>query len=184
MKVFFDTEFTGLHKDTTLISIGLVSDSGKEFYAELTDYDPSQVDDWIKENVIDNLVFNDMEPFVDCIGSATLLKGTKDQVATVLQEWLQQWKSVETWSDCHHYDVVLLHDIFGGAFSMPDNVYYIPYDICTVFKMFGMDPDVSREAFIDSPIDGAKHNALYDAKVIRACYDKLRRNQHKYNAMI
>ena len=32
---FFDTEFTGLRKDTTLISIGIVSDTGDRFYAEL-----------------------------------------------------------------------------------------------------------------------------------------------------
>jgi hypothetical protein len=38
-KVFFNTEFTGLHQNTTLISIGLVSECGKTFYAELTDYD-------------------------------------------------------------------------------------------------------------------------------------------------
>jgi len=38
-KIFFDTEFTGLHQNTTLISIGLISECGKTFYAELTDYD-------------------------------------------------------------------------------------------------------------------------------------------------
>jgi DNA polymerase III epsilon subunit-like protein len=32
-KIFFDTEFTGLHQKTTLISIGLVSECGKTFYA-------------------------------------------------------------------------------------------------------------------------------------------------------
>lgn len=52
MKVFFDTEFTGLHKNTTLISLGCVDENGRTFYAEFTDYDKSQVDDWINENVI------------------------------------------------------------------------------------------------------------------------------------
>ena len=37
MKIFFDTEFTGLHKNTTLISIGLVAENGKKFYAEFND---------------------------------------------------------------------------------------------------------------------------------------------------
>ena len=46
-KIFFDTEFTGLHQNTTLVSIGLVSDEGERFYAELTDYDETQCDDWI-----------------------------------------------------------------------------------------------------------------------------------------
>ena len=56
-KVFFDTEFTGLHQKTTLISIGLVSECGKTFYAELTDYDKSQIDKWLNDNVISNLMF-------------------------------------------------------------------------------------------------------------------------------
>ena len=54
-KIFFDTEFTGLHQNTTLISIGLVAETGQTFYAELTDYDKNQIDDWLKTNVIDNL---------------------------------------------------------------------------------------------------------------------------------
>jgi hypothetical protein len=37
MKIFFDTEFSGLHKNTTLISIGCISEDGKTFYAELED---------------------------------------------------------------------------------------------------------------------------------------------------
>lgn len=44
-RIFFDTEFTGLHKDTSLISIGLVSENGQKFYAEITDYDKSQIND-------------------------------------------------------------------------------------------------------------------------------------------
>jgi hypothetical protein len=54
-KVFFDTEFTGLHQGTTLISIGLVAETGETFYAELSDYDQTQVDDWLRENVISKL---------------------------------------------------------------------------------------------------------------------------------
>lgn len=56
MRLFFDMEFTGLHKYTTPISIGIVSEDGKRFYAEFTDYDESQCNDWIKENVLSNLI--------------------------------------------------------------------------------------------------------------------------------
>ena len=55
MNIFFDTEFTGLHKNTTLISIGLISETGKTFYAEFTDYNNTQIDNWIENNVINNL---------------------------------------------------------------------------------------------------------------------------------
>ena len=56
MKIFFDTEFTGLYKDTQLISIGLVSEDNREFYAEITDFNNKNIDEWIKENVLLNTV--------------------------------------------------------------------------------------------------------------------------------
>ena len=185
MRIFWDTEFTGLHKDTTLISLGMVADNGKEFYAEFTDFDPWQVDDWVQEHVLDNLLFNEVEePFVRILGAETFVKGDIHHIRTALEDWLNRFDMIELWSDCHHYDVVLLQGIFGGAFSIPDHIYYIPFDISTAFKVYGIDPDISREAFIDSPISGEKHNSLYDARVIQACYEKLRRNKYKYQLML
>lgn len=184
VKVFMDCEFTGLHKDTTLISIGMVSDDGHELYCELTDYDKEQIDDWLQENVINNLLFNEYGTIREYLGSVTFVKGTKEEVAQAVREWLNQFEKVEIWSDCMHYDIVLFQDLFGGAFGLPEHVYYIPFDISTLFKAHGIDPDIDREAFIDIPIGGTKHNALYDAKVIRACYDKLRRNRDKYGIVL
>ena len=54
-KLFFDTEFTGLHQNTTLISIGIIAETGETFYCELDDYDRDQLDDWLVENVLGNL---------------------------------------------------------------------------------------------------------------------------------
>ena len=36
MRIFFDTEFNGFHASSVLISIGLVSESGRECYVELS----------------------------------------------------------------------------------------------------------------------------------------------------
>ena len=52
MKLFFDTEFTGLQKDTTLISLGVVAEDGSCFYGKFTDYNQEQVNDWIEDNVL------------------------------------------------------------------------------------------------------------------------------------
>lgn len=182
-KIFFDTEFTGLHHNTTLISIGLVAQSGETFYAELTDYDRSQVNDWIRENVIDKLKFNP-GPDDPCIGSQFLngksikysseIVGNTDALKRHLTSWLAQFGEVELWSDCLPYDWVLFNRIFGTAFDIPKNVYYIPYDICTMFWMLGVDSDVNREAFAGvTDYKGEKHNALFDAQVIRACFNKM-----------
>lgn len=178
MKLFFDTEFTGLHKETTLISIGIVAENGHTFYGELTDYDQSQIDEWLQENVIDNL-------YLDAVSKERSLKsnnqefeslGTKQTVKEDLIWWLSQFDSVEMWSDCLAYDWVLFNDLFGTAFMIPKNVYYIPFDICTMFKLSDIDPDISREEFAGIKEKDAKHNALFDALVIKECYNKMKAN--------
>ncbi len=172
MKIFFDTEFTGLHQNTTLISIGLIAENGQTFYAELTDYDEKQVNGWIQENVIDNLIMKQRDGlYYYAAGNKAFVKGDKKRVSYCLEGWLLQFDSVEIWSDCLAYDWVLFNQLFGHAFNIPKNVYYIPFDICTLFKIKGVDPDANREEF--AGIDGSKHNALHDAKVIKACYEKL-----------
>ena len=42
-----------------------------------------------------------------------------------------------------------------------------------MMKLKNVDPDISREEFINDSVEGDKHNALYDAEVIKACYEKL-----------
>jgi hypothetical protein len=173
-KLFFDTEFTGLHKNTTLISIGIVAESGELFYAEFDDYDKSQIDDWLQENVIKNLVLRQYSYKTNF--ERQTVRGNKEGVKEHLEKWIAQFGQVEMWSDCLSYDWVLFCDLFGHAFNIPKNVYYIPFDICTLFKMNGIDPDIGREDFIHGKEVGfpvQKHNALYDAQVIKKCYEKL-----------
>lgn len=177
-----DCEFTGLHQNTTLISIGLVAETSETFYAEFTDYDKNQIDDWIKNNVINNLILHkDLRPnnysFLPS-GNISVL-GNKNKVQQLLTEWFEQFEEVEIWSDCYAYDWVLFCQIFNHAFNIPKNIYYIPFDISTLFKIKGVDPDINREEFAFSTEknfkDGqaGKHNALWDAKVIKNCYNKL-----------
>ncbi len=174
IKVFFDTEFTGLHQKTTLISIGLITETNKTFYAELNDYDTSQIDDWIRENVIKNLILtnfkeDDYSPYSDNVIVECSIMGLKQ----TLSHWLHQFDTCEMWSDCLSYDWVLFNQIWGHAFDIPENVYYIPFDICTLFNIKGVDPDISREKFCGLKNDSQKHNSLWDAKIIKMCYEKL-----------
>lgn len=173
-KVFYDSEFTGLHQNTSLISIGLVAETGQTFYAEFTDYDVIQINDWIRENVINKLILSDYTHDVNL--SEFRIKGNKEDVKDALTHWLGQFDQMEIWSDCLAYDWVLFCQLYGSAFGVPKNVYYIPFDICTVFKVKGIDPDISREEFTKDVFQDdtmGKHNALHDAFVIKACYEKL-----------
>lgn len=181
MNLYFDTEFTGLHKDTTLISIGIVSEDGRSFYAELTDYDKSQINEWLQENVINNLSLRNLfgdEGFMSCDNDDNfMMTGNTREVAEKLNKWISQFNNVKIWSDCLAYDWVLFNHLFGHAFNLPNNIYYIPFDICTLFEIKGIDADISREEFINNSVKGNKHNSLYDAKVIKACYEKLMQNE-------
>lgn len=175
MKIFFDTEFTGLHKDTTLISIGCVDEAGRTFYAELTDYDKSQVDDWIQENVIDNLYLKKEINLDNTDNDNWKVSGNKSFIKKALTEWLENYQDVQFISDVYHYDMVLLIDIFGTAFDLPDNVsascHDINQDIAAFYSISEREAfDKSREEILTETIPGDKHNSLYDAKVIKRIY--------------
>ena len=179
-KLFFDTEFTGLHKDTSLISIGIVSEYGDKFYAEFSDYKKEQADSWIKENIISNLKYNSSDRFlsISCLDKKYIyyVKGSVDEIKHQLINWIlniyrnHDFKKLEFWSDCLSWDWVLFVDIFGSSFDLPFYIYPYPMDIVTMFRERNIDPDVNREYFVYKEDKNGKHNALFDAEVIRDCY--------------
>ena len=173
MRVFFDTEFTGLHQDTTLISLGMVAEDGREFYAEFTDYDQGRVNDWIRENVIAHLQWGgegtDMAIKTFNRGLRWEYHGTRAGVVKYLTDWLAKYDYVRMWSDVLAYDWMLFCELFGGALNLPRNVYYIPFDLATLLADQDIDPDIDREAFANMGSQ-YKHHALHDARVIRACF--------------
>jgi oligoribonuclease (3'-5' exoribonuclease) len=182
MKIFLDMEMTGLHQKTTLISLGCVTEAGHQFYAEATDYDRDQVNPWLEKNVIAHLelinrpgkplpIYNHIDD-----GQLVTVLGTREQIAVLFRDWISQFHQVEIWGDVLPYDWILFCELFEASIDtaerLPRNVYYIPFDIATLMKVKGVDPDISREEF--SGLQGhVKHNALDDANVIKTCYEKL-----------
>jgi hypothetical protein len=178
-KIFFDLEMTGLHQKTTPISIGLVAEDGREFYAEFNDYDSSQVNGWLRENVLAHMIFGG-HVTVHIQEEQVGVSGDRPFVVSEIRSWLSDFDQVEMWGDVLPYDWVLFCEFFDApidtAERLPRNVYYIPFDIATLMKSKGVDPDISREEF--SGIGNlAKQNALDDARVIKACYEKLMRRE-------
>ena len=183
MLLFFDMEFTGLHKNTTPISLGIVAEDGSKFYAEFTDYDKSQVDCWIKENVIDNTIIGENNNFYELHKndkSLTASIGIKKQIQNDLLKWLKGFNSIQFISDVCHYDFVLLIDIFGTAFDLPENIcatcHDINQDIACYYGISEQEAfDKNREKIVmelcGHEIEGRKHNALYDAEVIKMIYE-------------
>jgi len=180
IKIFLDTEFTGLHQKTTLISIALVAETGEEFYAEFTDYDTSQIIPWLEGNVLNKL--NKKLPKVlgiDLTQTKIHLKGNRAEIKETLNKWFTRFEFVEIWSDVLAYDWVLFCELFGGALAIPQNIFYIPFDLSTLFRIKGMIEPSSKYAKDISRFDytgtdkSKQHHALEDARVQLLCYDKM-----------
>ena len=178
-KLFLDTEFTGLHQQTTLISLGIVAESGKSFYAEFSDFDPDQVTDWLTEHILHKLSFQDKAPGYLQTQNQThwKLKGDQSFIRQHLHTFLQQFSEVEIWSDCLAYDWVLFCELFGGSLHLPKNVFYMPFDLVTLFHLKGIDPNTTRETFVQEELQELEvvkeYNALWDAKIESLVFNKL-----------
>jgi len=151
--LFFDTEFTGLHSEAKLISIGIVAEDGRYFYAGLNDYDKEKdTSDFVKLNVLPNLLFT--EPKVGQQFHYSKIRHDKNvdfqksysetlhcSIETLkrsLVKWLSQFDKVCFWGDCLAYDWVLFRKIFEYEYIF-DSV---------LIKNKG---DKDREMFCDFP---------------------------------
>ena len=198
--VYFDTEYTGLRQNTTLISIGLVDANGRSFYAEFTDYDKSQITDWIEKNVIVHLT----RPKNKTDGLHWKMCGNKHFIRNKLLEWLspivESGRKIQFVADVCHYDFVLLIDLLIGrnetAIDLPDYISPTcvdvnqdialcihrpekPDDISEEDYIKNFIPanlafDINREEFINNTgnfhFNGTKHNSLYDAYVVKSIH--------------
>lgn len=174
-KIFFDTEFTGLQLNTSLISIGLVTEHGFSFYAELNDYKKELLDTMgCKDDVLNSLQFKDSHnvSINENYSRHVTMKGDSHSVAIELSKWLQQFGDVTMVADVLTWDWILFCELFGGAFKIPQNVHYIPIDISTIFDLKLNNSDINRVEF--SGLDFSNHNALNDAYITKACYEILK----------
>lgn len=185
MKIFFDTEFTQLRQDTTLISIGLISEDNRKFYAEFNDYNKELVDEWISKNVLPHMITTKVriakkrgkEVFIP----PYFVYGSKEFIREKLYKWLKSFgEDIELVSDVCHYDMVLFISIFGTtAFGLPEFIcpvcHDINQDIARFYKISQREAfNISREKIVNKS-ENAKHNALVDAMIIKQIYEKIKR---------
>jgi hypothetical protein len=183
-RIYYATEFTRLAQNSQLISIGLVSEDGRTFYAESNEWDREKAvakNPYLVENVVPYLAYDNALHFDNTdILQAFKIKECRLKIARKLQEWLIQFSSVEFWGDVQSYGWMHLCELFGGArefAKLNPHVNYIPMDLATRLMEYGFDPDINRAEFagLRSYHDLQKHishNALHKAYLIRGCYDQ------------
>jgi len=186
MKIFLKTNFTGFNNNTTLISIALIDENDNSFYGEFTDYDKTQVDKWINDNIIETLFL-----MKELRGEQFLLRSEKELnvvggskfIQRNLKEWLQNYDHAEICPDSLSFDWKLFDELLykdETIYSFDKNpISYFPYDLKELFKEKGIDPDISNEFLVRDRIkklnsnEIKKYNSLYDAKITKMCYEYL-----------
>jgi hypothetical protein len=145
MRFWFDTEFIEDGKTIDLISIGIVGEDGREFYAELAECDHSRASQWVKDNVIVHLE-----------------GGQKVWTRKDLAEYLVAFvgETPEFWAYYADYDWVALCQLFGTMMDLPKG-----------WPMFCRD---LKQLAGDTPLPEqgkGEHHALADARWTKAAWE-------------
>lgn len=161
MRYYLDTEFD--EKKAELISIGLVAQDGREFYAVNESYDHARMPDWQKEHVAP-LLFEVVPKHSDQLWGR-IIRGTDQAVALALVDFVREngdFDEPEFWGYKCGWDIVLTHRLFGGYNEIFTSQYPIPlvcHDLVQLGKSVGINSIKEKV-----PAFEPAHNALVDAR--------------------
>lgn len=151
MRIWFDTEFIEDGKTIDLISIGMVREDGRRFYAENAECDWVRADEWVVKNVFPHLVGERAH-----MSRAALREAVVDFAGG----------KPEFWAYYADYDWVVLCQLFGRMIDLPEGWPMYCRDLKQFLDDMG-NPMVPKQA-------GGEHNALQDALWVKETWDFLR----------
>jgi hypothetical protein len=166
-RCFYDTEFIEDGKTIDLISIGIVDDSGREYYAVAEDAPWKRIKkhDWLMANVVPHLPQlhgddRNLRPrkwLIDMRDPAVKPRG---QIAREVRNFFLGAESeVELWANYCAYDHVCLAQLFGTMMDLPKSVPMFTCDLQQELRRRGNPPIPAQES--------TEHNALADARYVR-----------------
>jgi hypothetical protein len=181
-RYFYDTEFIerGPQHPIDLVSIGIVTDTGREFYAVSAEFDQRALlsNPWLVENVWPSLPTTPEKQSRDGLPAHGQLDLThpdvrsRPQIARAVQSFilgddLDQLPHVELWADYGAYDHVALCQLFGSMIDLPDGMPMFTHDVQQEAARLGYaDKDLPRQK-------AGLHNALADARHTRVRFEFL-----------
>lgn len=150
VRFFYDCEFIEDGVTIELVSIGVVDEEGREFYAVSTEFDADRAGPWVRRNVLPKLpspgnsvwrsrkqIRDDLLDFVKPANSGTR-------------------QSVELWAWFAAYDHVALAQLWGAMPDLPQVLPRFTRDLRQRWE------DVGKPALPKAPQDA--HDALADAR--------------------
>jgi len=132
MKYFLDTEFIeGFHKPflgkkrhfIDLISIGIVDEAGRSYYAISSEYKCDDASQWVKDNVITPMyistVHGDARNYYDDDNFHIFYGKSNSQIAREIIEFVGSDSGPEFYGYFSDYDWVLFCSLFGTMMELP-----------------------------------------------------------------
>jgi|GEM_PF-190562 len=179
---FLDTEFIEDGKTIDLISIGITSLEGREYYAISTEFNPRKASQWVKENVLNNLPSRDvMPPIMPGGGSPREWEESKawksrGQIRDDILNFTSGHEGkIEFWGEWCSYDWVVFCQLFGTMMDLPEGFPMRCRDIIQYAEDHLRIPSIDLPKSLET--DG-NHNALLGARTVkeRFCWLKWGRN--------
>lgn len=158
MKYWFDTEFLDGGDDRVhLLSIGIVAQDGREYYAVNADCPLEQANDWVRQHVVPQL-FREL--------SIPIRHVPKRQIRDDVRAFVSAGgKEPEFWGYMVAYDWVLFCQIFGTMQEFPEGWPKYCRDLRQWADFLGAPRLPEHNA--------GHHHALWDARWNRLAWDYL-----------
>ncbi|MGH3751211.1 MAG: polyadenylate-specific 3'-exoribonuclease AS [Pseudonocardiaceae bacterium] len=146
MRFFYDCEFIEDGVTIELISIGVVDEQGREYYAVSTEFDPGRAGGWVRSHVLPKLP----PPGDQAWRSRAAIRDTLLQFLTAPGE------RVELWAWLAAYDHVALAQLWGPMPTLPRALPRFTRELRQYWE------DAGKPPLPPSPSDA--HDAVADAR--------------------
>ena len=149
-RYFYDCEFIEDGRTVDLVSIGVVDEHGREFYAVSTEFDASRAVPWVRRNVLDKLP----SPGDRAWRTRTRIR---DDLHAFLKVPLRERpdEQLELWAWYAAYDHVALAQLWGPMTALPREIPRFTKDLRQLWD------DRGRPVL---PEMSGRHDALVDAR--------------------
>jgi hypothetical protein len=170
MRYFYDTEFIENGSTIDLISIGIVCEDGREYYAVNRDMPIRRIRKhaWLMGNVVPTLPkpsgdWNLHMPKSWLFDYSNYAVKRPGKIASEVTEFIlpprtvgSKAPDVELWADYCAYDHVVLCQLFGTMMDLPGGMPMWTHDLEQIWESAGKPPRPEQAS--------GQHNALEDAR--------------------
>jgi hypothetical protein len=176
MRYYYDCEFHEDGSTIDFISIGILAEDGREYYAVSNEFDTRRVaqNDWLMTNVMssidhDQFIVYDGDgfPAVRDIFVTDPAAKRRDEIARDIVGFVGPDSRPDFWAWYSSYDHVCLAQLFGKMIDLPQQIPMFTNDIRTLVQLASLQPNM-----LPRQPEGL-HNALADAKWNKVRYDYL-----------